>query len=257
MELGLTDTRALVTAASSGLGLACATSLAREGSRVVVSARVGDRLEAAREASDASAAVPCDLESATQIDALMDQSVTRLGGLDILVVNCGPPPVGLFADMADKDWEQAFVGVTLSAVRLIRAALPALRASTRGRIVVLTGYGMREPQSNLVVSEANRSGVALIAKVVAGDHARSGLTVNNIAPGPVLTDRLRDVHRAAAERRGGGVEEVLREAALAVPVGRFGEAGEIGDLCAYLCSDLAGFITGQTIVVDGGINRAV
>jgi 3-oxoacyl-[acyl-carrier protein] reductase len=136
----------------------------------------------------------------------------------------------------------------MGAVRLIREALPALKSSGRGRIVNLTGYGVKEPLTDLVVSDSVRAGVTVMAKTIATDLAPYGITVNNIAPGPIMTDRLIEILSARAKTLGMAVDEQFK---------LFSETIRIGDLCAYLCSLQAGHLTGQTIVVDGGINRSI
>ncbi|MBO9578988.1 MAG: SDR family oxidoreductase [Microbacteriaceae bacterium] len=257
MDLGLSDFRAFVTAASQGLGLACAKALVDEGARVVLSSSDDERARAAAESIGAVAGFACDLTDPAAIDAAVARAAELLGGLDGLVVNAGPPPSRTFADSDEAVWDAAIDGVLRSGVRLMRAAAPHLERSGRGRIVALTGYGIREPQSHLVASEATRAGVALAAKVLASDLGPAGVTVNNIAPGPVLTDRLIGIMQAFADRDGRTLEEQLERNALAVPVRRNGLPEDVADLCAFLCSSRAGFITGQTIVVDGGFNRAV
>jgi len=145
----------------------------------------------------------------------------------------------------------------MSAVRLIREALPALKASGRGRIVNLTGYGVKEPMTDLVVSDSVRAGVTVMAKTIASDLAPFGITVNNIAPGPIMTDRLVAIHAARANSLGISIDEQFKRFAQSIPVRRMGRPEEIGDLCAYLCSPQAGYLTGQAIVVDGGVNRSI
>ena len=145
----------------------------------------------------------------------------------------------------------------MSAVRLIREALPALKASGRGRIVNLTGYGVKEPLTDLVVSDSVRAGVTVMAKTIASDLASHGITVNNIAPGPIMTDRLVEILSARAKSSGITLDEQFKLFSQTIPVQRMGKPSEIGDLCAYLCSSQAGYLTGQTIVIDGGINRSI
>lgn len=257
MDLGLTDCRAFVAGASKGLGKACAKALAGEGARVFICARNAE--EAGRAAAEIGAAgfSAADVSRPAEVERVIAAAITGLGGLDILVANAGGPPTGDFEAAGDDDWDIAYQLNLMSAVRLIRAALPALKASGRGRIVNLTGYGVKEPMSNLVVSDAIRAGVTVMAKTIASDLAPFGITVNNIAPGPIMTDRLIEIHVGRAKSLDITLEEQLRRFSQTIPVRRVGEPKEIGDLCAYLCSLQAGYLTGQSIVVDGGINRSI
>jgi len=257
MDLGLKDCRAFVAGASRGLGLACAKALAGEGARVFICAR--DAAGIARAAAEIGAAghAAADVSRPAEVTRVVAEAVAALGGLDCLVTNAGGPPTALFDKAGDGDWDIAYQLNLMSAVRLIRAALPALKASGRGRIVNLTGYGVKEPVSDLVVSDSIRAGVTVMAKTIATDLAPHGITVNNIAPGPVMTDRLTDILSARAKSSGLTPDEQLRRLSETIPVRRMGQPAEIGDLCAYLCSAQAGYLTGQTIVVDGGINRSI
>jgi 3-oxoacyl-[acyl-carrier protein] reductase len=173
------------------------------------------------------------------------------------VTNAGGPPTAPFEKAGDGDWDIAYQLNLMSAVRLIREALPALKASGRGRIVNLTGYGVKEPMTDLVVSDSVRAGVTVMAKTIASDLAPCGITVNNIAPGPIMTDRLTEILFARAKSSGITPDEQFRRFSETIPVRRMGQPNEIGDLCAYLCSSQAGYLTGQTIIVDGGANRSV
>jgi 3-oxoacyl-[acyl-carrier protein] reductase len=257
MDLGLKDCKAFVAGASRGLGLACAKALAGEGARVFVCAR--DARAIARAAAEIGAAghAAADVSRAPEVTRVMAEALAALGGLDCLVTNAGGPPTAPFDKAGDGDWDVAYQLNLMSAVRLIREALPALKASGRGRIVNLTGYGVKEPISDLVVSDSIRAGVTVMAKTIASDLAPFGITVNNIAPGPILTDRITEIFSARARSAGTAPDELLRRFAQTIPVRRLGRPEEIGDLCAYLCSPQAGYLTGQTIVVDGGINRSI
>jgi 3-oxoacyl-[acyl-carrier protein] reductase len=257
MDLGLRDCRAFVAGASRGLGLACAKALAGEGARVFVCSR--DPGAIARAAAEIGAAghAAADVARPTEATRVVFEAVAALGGLDCLVTNAGGPPTAAFDKAGDGDWDIAYQLNLMSAVRLIREALPALKASGRGRIVNLTGYGVKEPISDLVVSDSIRAGVTVMAKTIASDLAPYGITVNNIAPGPVLTDRITEIVSARARSAGITPDEQLKRLAQTIPVRRLGRPHEVGDLCAYLCSLQAGYLTGQTIVVDGGINRSI
>jgi 3-oxoacyl-[acyl-carrier protein] reductase len=257
MDLGLRDCKAFVVGASRGLGLACAKALAGEGGRVFICSRDADML--ARAAADIGAAghSAADVSRPAEVKRVVAEAIAALGGLDCIVTNAGGPPTAPFEKAGDGDWDIAYQLNLMSSVRLIREALPALKASGRGRIVNLTGYGVKEPLSDLVVSDSIRAGVTVMAKTIASDLAPFGITVNNIAPGPIMTDRLTDILAARAKSLGVAPEKQLERFAETIPVRRLGQPNEIGDLCAYLCSTQAGYLTGQTIVVDGGINRSI
>jgi 3-oxoacyl-[acyl-carrier protein] reductase len=257
MDLGLKNCRALVAGASKGLGKACAKALADEGARVFICSRNADELAQTAAEIGAAGFVAADVSRPDEVQRLVSAAIASLGGLDCLVTNAGGPPTAPFEKAPDRDWDIAYQLNLMSAVRLIREALPALKASGRGRIVNLTGYGVKEPISDLVVSDSIRAGVTVMAKTIASDLAPFGITVNNIAPGPIMTDRITEIFSARAKRAGSTLDEQLERFAATIPVQRLGRPNEVGDLCAYLCSPQAGYITGQTIVVDGGINRAI
>jgi 3-oxoacyl-[acyl-carrier protein] reductase len=257
MDLGLQDCKALIVGASKGLGNACAKSLASEGAHVFICSRNEQELK--RAAADIGAVGFCALDIAQPAAAkrVVAEAIAAMGGLDCLVTNAGGPPTGSFEKAGDRDWDIAYQLNLMSAVRVVREALPALKASGRGRIVNLTGYGVKEPMTDLVVSDSIRAGVTVMAKTIASDLAPYGITVNNIAPGPIMTDRLTEILSARAKTLGVTPDEQFRRLSETIPVRRMGQPNEIGDLCAYLCSPQAGYITGQTIVVDGGINRSI
>jgi 3-oxoacyl-[acyl-carrier protein] reductase len=257
MDLGLKDCRAFVAGASKGLGLACASALAREGARVFICSRNAQELARAAAEIGAAGFSAADVSRPADVERVVAEAVAALGGLDCLVTNAGGPPTAPFERAGDGDWDIAYRLNLMSAVRLIRTALPALKASGRGRIVNLTGYGVKEPLSDLVVSDSIRAGVTVMAKTIATDLAPHGITVNNIAPGPIMTDRLTEILSARAKSLGQSPEELLARLADSIPVRRMGRPHEIGDLCAFLCSPQAGYLTGQTIVVDGGVNRSI
>jgi 3-oxoacyl-[acyl-carrier protein] reductase len=257
MDLRLKDCRAFISGASRGLGKACARALGDEGARIFICSR--DAAELKRTAADLGGAgySAADLSRPEEVKRVVAEAIAALGGLDCLVTNAGGPPTAPFEKASDDDWNVAYQLNLMSAVRLIREALPALKASGRGRIVNLTGYGVKEPITDLVVSDSIRAGVTVMAKTIASDLAPYGITVNNIAPGPIMTDRLAEILSARAKSLGITSEEQFKRLAETIPVRRTGQPSEIGDLCAYLCSPQAGYITGQTIVVDGGINRSI
>jgi 3-oxoacyl-[acyl-carrier protein] reductase len=257
MDLGLQGCRALIVGASKGLGKACAKSLADEGARIFICSRNTEELKRAAAEFSAAGYAAADVSRPAEVKRVVAEAIAALGGLDCLVTNAGGPPTAPFEKAGDSDWDIAYQLNLMSAVRLIREALPALKASGRGRIVNLTGYGVKEPMTDLVVSDSVRAGVTVMAKTIASDLAPYGITVNNIAPGPIMTDRLTEILSARARSFGITPDEQFKRFAETIPIRRMGQPNEIGDLCAYLCSPQAGYLTGQTIVVDGGINRSI
>ncbi len=257
MDLRLDGLRVFVTAASKGIGRSCAEVLTREGAQVVLSSSDEGRAREAAESVGALAGIRCDLTSAEDIEAGVARAAELLGGLDAIVVNSGPPPSETFENSDDAVWDAAINGVLRSGIRLMRAAAPYLKESGRGRIVVVTGHGIREPKRHLVASEATRAGVTIAAKVLSHELGPFGVTVNNIAPDAILTDRFVGTQRSLATAAGTTVDEELAARAALKPLGRIGEPEDIANLCAFLCSPLGGYISGQAIVVDGGAAHMV
>ena len=257
MDLGLKDRVALVAASSKGLGKACALELAREGARVVICGRDPASLSAAAgEIASATGTdvlpLEADLTDAAQIRRLVDGALERLGRIDILVTNNGGPPAGFFDDFDDEAWLAAHQLTLLSAVRLIRAVLPAMRARKWGRIINITSVSVKQPIDNLLLSNVYRPGVTGLAKTLSAQVAADGVTVNNVAPGYTRTGRVLELARARAASGAQTVEAVLADRAANIPMRRMGEPGELAALVAFLASERAAYITGATIQVDGG-----
>jgi 3-oxoacyl-[acyl-carrier protein] reductase len=250
VDLGLKNRRALVTAASKGLGRACAEALVGEGARVYISSRDASSIEATGRAIKAVGWSAADVSMAGQPEALVEAATSALGGLDVLVANAGGPPPGTFQSTPLEAWDSAFDLTLMSAVRLVHAALPHLRRSEQARIVFITSISVRQPIPHLVLSNSLRAAVTGLSKTLARELARDRITVNCLAPDAILTDRIRQL-----AARGGGerdIEAELKRRAESAPMGRFGEPAEFAAACAFLCSRPAGFITGQTLGVDGG-----
>ncbi len=249
MDLGLKDTRALVTAASKGLGRACAavtSALVAEGARVFIVSRDEERLAQTEREIGAAGHLAADLAQPGSPERAVEAATAALGGLDILVCNAGGPPPGTFESTPIDRWEVGYQLTLMSTVRLIKAALPLLQGSGRGRIVNITSISVRQPIPNIVLSNAFRSAVTAMAKTLATEVAQHGVTVNNLAPGTIMTDRVLQIYSGALEELGA-----------TIPAGRVGEPDEFGATCAFLCSRQAAYITGQTIGVDGGALRGV
>ncbi len=246
MDLGLKDTRALVAAASRGLGRACAAALVAEGGRAFIVSRHEEQLRATAQEIGAAGHLAIDLSRPGEPERAVEAAAAALGGLDILVCNAGGPPPGTFESTPVDAWDGGYNLTLMSTVRLTKAALPLLIASGRGRIVNITSISVRQPIPNILLSNAFRSAVTAMAKTLAGEVARHGVTVNNLAPGTILTDRVRELYS-------GGIDELAKT----IPACRIGDPDEFGAACAFLCSRQAAYITGQTIGIDGGALRGV
>jgi len=263
MDLGLQDKVALVMAASKGLGRACATALAAEGARVTIGARGAQALEeTAQEIQQATKsrvlAVPTDVTRAEDVEAIVAATVHEFGRIDILVNNAGGPPAGNFASFGDAQWQAAFELNLLSTVRLVRQVLPHMRKTGSGRIITIVSTSVKQPIDGLLLSNAIRSGVVGLAKTLSVELAPDNITVNNVCPGRILTDRLRQIYHINGRAQQGVREEaVLKEMARDIPMGRVGKPEELGALVAFLASQQAAYITGTTIQVDGGLVRSL
>jgi 3-oxoacyl-[acyl-carrier protein] reductase len=263
MDFQLRGRVALVSAASRGLGRGIAEALAAEGVRLVIASR--DQAAISRTADEIAAAhraevvpVAADVSTAGAAERLVATAVDRFGRLDIVVNNSGGPPGGTFGDFDDAAWQHAFDLLLLSVVRMVRAALPHLRASGAGRIINVASTSVREPIPGLILSNSLRAGVAGLAKTLADELAPDQITVNTVLPGRILTDRLRSGFAEAARRAGVDVDELARaEVAKEIPLGRVGEPSDLANLVAFLCSAPAAYLTGLVLAVDGGRIRSI
>lgn len=263
MDLGLKDKVAIVLAASKGLGRASAAALAAEGARVTIGARNGQALEqTAQEIQRASGspvlAVPTDVTRAEDIEAIVAATVREFGRVDILVNNAGGPPAGKFEAFGDAQWQAAFELNLLSTVRLVRQVLPHMRKTGSGRVITIVSTSVKQPIDGLLLSNAIRTAVVGLAKTLSVELAPDNITVNNVCPGRILTDRLRQIYKLDEKvQQGMSQEEVLRGISQDIPLGRIGKPEELGALVAFLASQQAAYITGTTIQVDGGLVRSL
>jgi 3-oxoacyl-[acyl-carrier protein] reductase len=263
VDLGLTGKIALVTAASKGLGKASAAALAAEGANVVIASRNREMLEQTardiRQASNSTVlAIPTDLRRPEAINALVEKTIHELGGIDILVTNTGAPPAGTFETLSDEQWQAMFELILLSAIRLIRAALPSMQHRQAGRIIHLVSSSVKQPIEGLLLSNALRPGVVGLAKTLSVELAPYQITVNSICPGRILTDRLRQGSSVQTRlAQGWTEEEAFNELAREIPLRRIGRPEEVGALVAFLASQQAGYITGTTMQIDGGMIQSL
>lgn len=251
MDLGIDGKWALVCAASKGLGRGCAAALVREGVHVVITARGADALQAA-------AAELRALNARAEVRAVAGDIATAEGRaaalaacpqVDILVNNAGGPPPGDFRDWDRDAWIRAIDANMLAPIELMKATVDAMAARGFGRVVNITSGAVKAPIDVLGLSNGARSGLTGFVAGLARQVARHNVTINNLLPGPFLTDRLRS---NAAPKPGQSVEEAIAERARNSPAGRVGDPAEFGDACAFLCAASSGFIVGQNLLLDGG-----
>lgn len=261
MDLGINGKKALVCAASKGLGRAVARALAEEGAELFLCSRSADSLEdAVREMKSLTSypvhALACDLTDAESRDGLIAEVNGTMGGVDILVHNVGGPPPTTALETTAEQWEEGFHRLFMSVVQLNEAFLPGMRKNKWGRIAIVTSSSVYEPVPNLAISNAMRAAVTNMAKTLADELAPEGVTINCIAPGVIHTDRTEERIRAAIAKSGGSREELLKGYTKEIPMGRLGDPDEYGAVVAFVCSGRASYMTGSTVVVDGGKRRS-
>lgn len=246
MDLGLAGRVALVTGASQGLGLGIATALAGEGARVAITSRSLERIRAAAATIPGGAlALAHDAADLDGVGRLLTRVTVELGPVDIVIANSGGPPAA--ADplaTTPEQWRAAYASLLLGQLALVEAALPGMRERRWGRIVSVSSSVVREPKAGLILSSAHRSGLLAALKTIATEVAADGVTVNSLLPGMIDTDRIRAL----------GHDTIGQLAT--VPAGRLGTVAEFAAAAAFLCSAPAAYITGTTLLVDGGATRA-
>jgi 3-oxoacyl-[acyl-carrier protein] reductase len=253
MDLGIRGKRALVTASSKGLGLGCARALAEAGADLVMNARGAEALEAAaaeireRFGVDVTAVAADITDPAGRAEVL-----AAAGEIDILVTNAGGPPPGMWTDWEREDFIKALDANMLTPIALMKALVPGMMERGWGRVVNITSQSVKAPIPVLGLSNSARAGLTGYVAGTSRQVAKSGVAINNLLPGSHATARREALDRALAEKQGIAVEEATRQVQSEIPAGRYGTVEEFGATCAFLCSQYAGFIVGQNVVLDGG-----
>jgi 3-oxoacyl-[acyl-carrier protein] reductase len=258
MDLGLRGKVALVTAASKGMGKACAVAFGAEGARVAMCARTEADLKAAadevRSKTGAQVlALTADVTKADQIKTMTSRVREAFGGVDVLVANSGGPPRGNFDELSDEAWHGALDVSLLSVVRLIREVLPGMRAKKWGRILTIQSVSVKQPVDGLLLSNAVRPGVFGLAKTMVAELGKDNITFNVVCPGRIMTDRL----LGGARQAGMSPDEYLKKISADIPLGRVGTPEEFADVLVFLASDRASYVTGTALQVDGGVVRGL
>lgn len=262
MDLGIENKVALVLAASKGLGRATAEALSAEGVRVIIGSRNQQELEkTAQEISQITGnqvvAIPVDVTDVAQVENFVSKAAAHFGQIDILVNNAGGPPFGPVESFTDTDWQAAFELNLLSTIRITRLVLPHLKKNGSGRIINITSLSVKSVLENSVLSTSIRMGVVGMAKMLADEVGPDQITVNNVCPGLILTDRARSSGIKKELAAGLTEDEALAEKAKNIPLRRIGQPEELAALITFLASEKASYITGTTIQVDGGVTRSI
>ena len=262
MDLGIRGRVALVAASSRGLGRAVAEQLAAEGCDLIMCARGADALREAADAIRAKsdvriAAIAADLTVPREVDKVLREGTSETGPVDILVTNTGGPPAGPFEQHSPEAWTEAVRQNLDSVVNLVRGVLPGMKQRRWGRIINVTSIAAKQPVDGLILSNAVRAAVTGFARTLANEVAPSGVTVNNVLPGYTRTQRVDELAARRAAQSGTSVEEAVAVWEREIPMGRLGEPREFGAAVAFLASERASYITGQSVAVDGGWIRSL
>jgi 3-oxoacyl-[acyl-carrier protein] reductase len=261
MDLQLKNKNVLVTAASSGIGRAIAELFLNEGCNVAICSSSIEKLEKASSELETLNSgnlfyTKCDINNSNEIKDTVQAVENKFGSIDVLVNNCGGPVPGFFNDLDEEKWKTGFDQVLMSSVRFTKLVLPKMKEKKCGRIINITSISVKQPIDNLLLSNAFRSAVTAFAKTLSNQIGEYNITVNNVAPGLTLTGRLDELAELRAKDAEISKEEMLQKMAADIPLKRIASPKEIASAVIYLSSEIGGYITGQTIVVDGGFNKA-
>ncbi|GAK01925.1 3-oxoacyl-[acyl-carrier protein] reductase [Geomicrobium sp. JCM 19037] len=263
MNLSLDNKRVLVLAASKGLGRAIATAFAHEGSHVVITSRDESALEETANTIKQETGnenvhfFSSDITKEKDLQALVNETVETLGGVDILINNSGGPRAGLFEDMTGEDWQQAYELNLLSYVRTTQAVLPYMKKQQFGRIVNITSSSIKQALDGMVLSNTFRAGVLGLTKSLATELAGEDILVNTVGPGRIATDRVAELDAIAANKQDKEPEDIKKESEKKIPAGRYGEPEEFAKTVVFLASGANTYVTGQSLLVDGGLVRSL
>jgi 3-oxoacyl-[acyl-carrier protein] reductase len=262
MDYGLQGRCVIVAASSEGIARAAAAKFAAEGAKVAMCSRDRDKLDAAaddiRKKSGAEViTAPLDVTDAAAVDNFVQQVAAKFDGIDICVTNAGGPPAKMFLSTTSEEWQRAVELNFMSVVHFARAVIPWMQRQKWGRIVTITSVSVRQPVGDLIYSNAVRAGVLGLVKSLSNEFGKDGITVNNVGPGYTATARLQQLVKKRAVDFNISEEEYLGRLGADAALKRVGEPDEVADAIVWLASDRASFITGQTILVDGGLSKGI
>ncbi|GAB5489834.1 MAG: SDR family oxidoreductase [Phototrophicaceae bacterium] len=261
MDLGLQGARVLVTAASGGLGAATARQFSLEGAQVVINSRSLDKLQKTARAINEETGNPVfthagDVSQPESAEKLIRNAVSILGGLDILITNAGGPPAGTFETFDYEDWRKATDLTLLSAVNLIKHALPHLKQSNRASVLAIVSIAAKQPVENLTLSNTIRPAVVGLTKSLSFELGEQNIRFNSILPGITETTRVDNLMEARAEKNNTDPDTERAKAATSIPIKRLGQASEFANVAVFMSSPAAGFMNGVAMLVDGGASKS-
>ena len=261
MNDGLQGKNALIIASSQGLGKAIARKLAEQGVNVMISSREQEKLKAVKKELESTSIgrieyKACNIKDKNEIQDLVAATISEFGSIDLLVNNAGGPPAGTFEEMTDEDWQHAFELNLLSYIRITREVLPHMKKNG-GKIVNIASSSVKEPIPGLILSNTFRTGIVGLTKTLAREFAPYNILINTVAPGRFATDRLVYLDEKAAKKQGMTKIEVEETMKQAIPLGRYGEPEEFANYVSFLLSDTNSYMTGQTLLIDGGMLKSI
>ncbi|HET7578331.1 MAG TPA: SDR family oxidoreductase [Bacillales bacterium] len=263
MDLGLQGKSVVVMAASKGLGRASAQQFAAEGAHVVIASRNEEELRKTQEeirsetGNDHVAYAVCDITKPEDIQNLVGKAVELNGTVDVLINNAGGPPAGGFDNVNDEQWQKAFELNLLSFVRAVREVLPHMRKQGSGHIINFASSSIKQPIDHLILSNTFRAGIVGLAKSLSQELAKDNILINTVGPGRIATDRVAHLDGVKADKLGVSAEEVKAQSEKGIPMGRYGEPEEFAKTVVFLCSQANTYVTGQSLLVDGGMVKAL
>jgi 3-oxoacyl-[acyl-carrier protein] reductase len=262
MDLGLKGRGVIVAASSQGIGLATAEAFAREGAQVAMCARNESTLREAAEKirSETGAEVyseTLDVTDGARVHRFVEEVAKRFGRIDVCVTNAGGPPAKNFLSISSDEWRKAVDLNFLSVVHLAKAVIPYMQRHRWGRIVTITSVTVKQPVAELIMSNAVRAAVVGLVKSLSNEFGKDGILVNNVAPGYTATERLQELAGVRALASGTSPEQIYQSWSAEIPVRRLGDPKDIADVILWLASERAAYVTGQTVLADGGIYRGL
>lgn len=261
MNDGLHGKNALIIASSQGLGKAIARKLAEQGVNVMISSREQEKLHNVKKELELTSKgrieyKACNIKNKNEIQNLVAATISEFGSIDLLVNNAGGPPAGTFEEMSDEDWQHAFELNLLSYIRIMREVLPHMKKNG-GKIVNIASSSVKEPIPGLILSNTFRTGIVGLTKTLASEFAPYNILINTVAPGRFATDRLAFLEEIAAKKQGTTKKEVEETMKQTIPLGRYGEPEEFANYVSFLLSDTNSYMTGQTLLIDGGMLKSI